>query len=332
MSPRQLTTRAALLACLGAVALPATAMATTRYNFEFGPIKSHGYTVEGVLTPETATKYNLGFVFDKESGSQTQTYFFGYSEPVTLTASKSLSSASVNTSLGAAGSVSIKFTATSSTKEVQFGGAAGNDLFGCKVPKWKERSGTTTGSFSLVTGTAFGTVTGHNVTGRLVKEGGTPSCKSQNIFQLQLNGPPMSGADTFGSDSLLAYHSGKSTGATATYTDGYGDGPEPNITLTGEIDQLKPSSMFSYKSNLSSARVHVSGAFMSGTTTFTSNQKCVKGYEFGSIAGTIAAHFFIGGTLTYPSGNTNAAPAPVAMDPNPFGTLSENYPDCTSGF
>jgi len=331
MSRRKAIGRASLLVCLCALALPAIGMAATRYNFEFGPIKDQGYTVEGVVTPETATLYNLGFVFNKTSGSQAQEYVFEYTTNVKLKTTKSLSSASLSTSLGVAGSVSLKFKATSGIKDVQFGGSSGNDLLGCKVPKWASRTGTTTGSFKLVTGTAFGTVKGRNVQASLVREGGTPTCKNQNIFQLNLNGPASDGSENFGDDSLLAFHTGNTTGATATFEDGYGDGPEPNITLTGEIDQLKPSSMFSYKSNLSSARLHVSGAFMTGTATFTGNQKCVKGYEFGSVAGSIKAHFFVGGTLTYPSGNTNAFPAPTPSDPNPFGSLSENYPECLGG-
>ena len=200
------------------------------------------------------------------------------------------------------------------------------------VPKWAARSGTATGSFSFDTGTAFGTISGHNVKARLVREGGSAKCKNQNIFQLNLNGPASDGSENFGDDSLLAFHTGNTTGATATFEDGYGDGPEPNITLEGSIDQLKPSSMFSYKTSLSSAKLHVSGAFMTGTTTFTQSSQCVKGYEFGSIAGSITAHFFVGGALTYPSANPNAFPAPYSGDANPFGSLSENYPSCTSGF
>jgi hypothetical protein len=315
--------KASLIAVLCAAVFPVVASAATRADLTFGPIKDHGYEVEGVVTPTTTKSYSLGFVFTRRVRSQAQLYTFDYQPSVKLSPTKSLGATSFKTSLGSAGSVSIKFTPSGALKSVPFAG--GNDVLGCTFGKVPARAGTAVGSFTFNTGTAFGTIHGHNVKARMVRlDVGKVKCKKQSIYQLQLNG-----ADTLQNNFMLAYHSGSNTGVTASYLN-IPSGPG-GFVLGGSIDQLKPSSMFSYKTNLSSAHLAVSGAFMSGSVKFTRTSTCTPGFAFGSVAGTIQAHFFIGGTQTYPSKTAEPlGPTPPGGSPNPFGTLSKNYPNCSA--
>jgi hypothetical protein len=315
--------KASLVAVLCAAAFPVAASAATRADLVFGPIKDHGYQVEGVVTPTTTKTYSLGFVFSRQVKSQAQTYTFDYQPSVKLSPTKSLGATTFKTSLGAAGSVSIRFNPTGALKNVPFTG--GSEVLGCKFGKVPARAGTAVGSFTFNTGTAFGTIHGHNVKARMVKlSAAKVKCKKQSIYQLELNG-----ADTLQNNFMLAYHSGSDTGVSASYLNI--PSQAGGFALAGSIDQLKPSSLFSYKTNLSAAHLAVAGAFMSGSVKFTRTSTCTAGFAFGSIAGTIKAHFFLGGTQTYPSKTADPlGPTPPGGSPNPFGTLSKNYPNCTA--
>jgi hypothetical protein len=321
MLPRRRIVQGTVLALVCAAALPAAASAATTADFTFGPVKDHGYEVEGVVTPTTTHSYSLGFVFSRKVKDQAENYVMDYQKAVKLSPTKSLGATSFKTSLGADGSVSLKFKPTGALKKIARPG--GDEILGCTFGKVPARAGKAIGSFTFKTGTAFGTLHGHNVSARMMRLNSKAKCKKQSIYQMELNG-----SSALQNNFLLAYHVGKLTGVSASYLNIPSGGL---FDISGSIDQLKPSSMFSYKTNLSSARLSVSGAFMSGTARFTRTSTCTAGFAFGSIQGSIKAHFLLGGTQTYPSKTTTpVGPTPPGGSPNPFGTLSKNYPDCTA--
>ena len=312
-----------LLACATALAWPAAASARSAYTFTFGPLTDHGYKVEGVLTPTTATTYNLGFVFNRKAGAQDQLYVMGYTPSVHARIASNLSSGRLHTSLGSAGSVSLEFRPQGGITKTEFGGTT--NLLGCHVPRQLTRSGTAVGSFSFNTHTVFGTIHGHHVAARLAHyPTNVSSCHGQRTMSLELNGP--SGPFTTTENFMDVVHTGSMSFATATYqVDSTSTDP---FSMEGLIEQTGPH-VFSASSNLSSATVSASGPFLSGTARFTETSKCSAHGAFGSIAGSLKAHFLIGGTQVYPSVTTTPITAtPPGGSPNPFGVLSTGLVGC----
>lgn len=313
--------RALVLACAATLAWPAAASARSAYSFAFGPITDHGYKVEGVLTPTTATTYSLGFVFARQAGSQEQVYVFGYSPSLHARIASNLSSGRLHTSLGSAGSVSLSFRPHGGTTKTEFGGTT--DLLGCHLPRELTQSGTAVGSFSFDTHTVFGTIHGHQVGARLARyPTNIGSCRSQRTTSLELNGP-----STAAADFLDAVHTGSSTYVSASYLQ-TATTTDP-FSTDGLIDQTGTSG-FSARSNLSSATVSAHGPFLSGTARFTETSRCSGRGAFGSIAGSLTAHFLIGGAQVYPSvTSTPVTATPPGGSPNPFGVLSTGLVGCT---
>jgi hypothetical protein len=314
--------RGLLLACVATLAWPAAASARAGDSFVFGPVSDHGYQAEGVLTPTSSTSYSIGFVFSRKVGAQQQIYVYNDSSAIHAQISSSLSSARVHATFGSAGKVSLSFHPQGGLTHQAFSGTG--NLLGCKVSKQLTRMGRATGSFSFNTGSVFGTIHGRDVAARLARYPKVSTCHTQRTMSLELNGPsgPSSAAENF----LQAVHTGSLTFVDATYQV-QATSTDP-FSLEALMAQVSGAA-FSAAPSLSSASVSTHGSFLNGTARFTKTSSCNAHGAFGSITGSIKAHFLIGGTQVYPSvTSTPITATPPGGSPNPFGVLSTGLVGC----
>jgi hypothetical protein len=313
--------RGLLVASLAALAWPAAASART-YSFVFGPLSDHGYKVDGVLTPSSSSGYSLGFVFSRTVGAQQQIYIYSDPANVSTQIPSDLRSARLHTTLGSAGKVSLSFHPQGGLTHQAFGGTG--NLLGCTIPKQLTRTGRAIGSFSFDTGSVFGTIHGRDVAARVEQYPKVSSCHNQRTTSLELNGP--SGPAGATANFMQAVHTGSERFIDATYQV-QPTGSDP-FSMEALIAQTR-GSVFSANSSLSSATASAHGPFLSGTARFTETSRCNARGAFGSISGSLTAHFLIGGAQQYPSVTTTPITAtPPGGSPNPFGVLSNGLDGC----
>jgi PKD repeat protein len=271
---------------------PAAALASNA-AISFGPVKAgHGYTLSGTAgTPSPGAASELTLVLSKKGGSQTQSYSYEYSKQVSVKANGNLSSGTLKVTVGSYGKLSLRFAATGGSKTIK-------DPDGCTGPKFQARPGKVNGTLSFKTHSSFlGNVSAHTAKASLTKFGpGTEHCgASVDTYLLTI-----SGGGTLSGNLLGGTRHGSTNSVSAGYNQ-FASGTFPFI-LFASITQ-GGSSAWSFQPNLSSARVSVSGPFMSGTSAFAETSRCetTPNFVYGSVSGTVTAHFDVGGTQTYGS-------------------------------
>jgi hypothetical protein len=287
---------------------PAVALASN-VSMSFGPITAgHGYTLSGTAgTSSPGGPSELTLTLSRRGGSQTQSYFYEYSKKVSVKANGGLSSGTLNVAMGPYGSLSLRFAGTGGLKTIK-------DPDGCTGPKFQTRAGKVTGALSFKTHSSFlGTVNGRTAKASLTKFGpGSEHCGAAgDTYMLTI-----SGGGTLSGNLLGATRHGSTNSVSAGYNE-FQSATFP-FNLFATISQ-NGSSVFASQPNLSSARVSVSGPFMSGTSAFTETSKCesTANFVYGSVSGVVTGHFDVGGTQTYGSDGE--------------ATLSKNFGQCGVG-
>jgi hypothetical protein len=291
------------------MASPAVASASNAY-MSFGPVKlGHGYALTGTAGTQFpgSGQSDLELTLSKTSGGQTQLYGYDYAKKFSLKTNASLSSGTLKASFGSYGTLSLKFAHTGALKKIK-------DPTGCKGPRFQSRAGKVTGTLSFKTHTSFfENINARRAKASLTKFGaGKENCGATgNMYALT-----MGGDGTLAGNLLSATKESSSDTVRAGYNQ-FASATFP-FNLFAQISQ-DGSSVFSPQANLSSAHLAVSGPFMSGTSSFTETSACesTSDYVYGSLRGTVTAHFDIGGTQTYGSDGE--------------ATLVKNFAQCATG-
>lgn len=289
--------RAALLGALVLLAAPSAALADGTPAFNIGPLKvKNGYSMS-IFGFSCGTKYAGGSItFTKTGTGFSESHTYSGTKHGSCSLAKNLSSGSLKFSIGKSATINITFSKRGSKK-------TGPLPPGCTGTHPTLQGGIAKGTIKVNISSFFGRVNKSQLKASVQSEpkftcGPTKSFKK--TYFLSVSGGSTEGGmglnaslPPSGSATLSFYDSQSSTSMFASHT----------LTLIGS------RSMFTPKSDLSSAKVKGSGK-VSGTLTFTADASCQSTTaRTGSLSGSLTAHFDVGGNLTI----KQTTPAPYAV-------------------
>jgi hypothetical protein len=297
----------AALAAVIALALPAgSAAAPPIERATSATLFTTPFTARGYSWSMIVGNGSLTIVGTKRRAGSSQTHMYTFQQGVELTASSSLSTATLSADLGRYGKIAMTFTGRGKL-------ARSSAPRPCTGPGFVSKSGTLAGEpgFSLVAdGPFFGAIDRASLGARLSRQAdpGTLDCSSVG----GLGKPPAGSVTLLGSRAAgdrLTVVATKSPGGAVTESatliqDRASTAP---ATVKHTVSARAPSPAFTYADDLTSAAVHGVGPFLSGTLSFTAARASGDSaageltgdftVEFGSPAAQTPAAAGLDGTL-----------------------------------
>jgi hypothetical protein len=274
------TTACAALAASGLLALPGVAGAAGGKTVFAGPLKVKGYQMTLMATDGGASD-ELTFMFNKTSGKSFQMHNYAFQKgaaSVTVKGSK----ATIKGTLGKYGSVSLKLKAAKKTRGVV--------PKGCKGKPGTSLTGVVAGKLRLVPDTTFfKTVSAKSLKATIP---GTSTIKCDGNGGGGTGGKPSHGVmlSSFGQAPAGSVMLSVSKGSAGTYHMVSVTEPGSDTTMvTHMITALGGASDLAASDDMTSATLTASGAFLSGSAKFTSED--VPGMSMGTLLGDYAAKF-----------------------------------------
>lgn len=305
-------------------AAPAAASASTRTpTIVLGGLTDHGYGVAVVLQQDGSKTATVEVDFQRREGRQYQVYSYDYSGDVAFEISGGLRTAMVKAGFNEAGAIALSLRFATKVGRIRLPDQY--SFFGPLVSSVRARTGVATGMLKFNSHSPFGTIERRSLRAYLTYASPAQPITARSKFTMLMS----YGSSKVEGNTLIAMHAPKLTMVATTIsknpTNAY------PFEMDAIIDQTGPAGIFD-NVGLASAQISVHGPFLTGQASYSSTLTCNKDTTYGSLTGSVVAHFVIGGRQVYPGQqNLKNLPGLPAGLPNPFGMMMSNGADLFSG-